>query len=262
MESIITKLSSLLDAMPPITLEEMSSIRLMNRTDTKFVTNLSTLYRLLDMARDDYYAQEVCGKRISPYRTTYWDGEERHEMYRTHVTGHATRMKVRVRTYVDSGVTFLEVKKKDNHGQTRKIRTSVPSLDAVIKERAGEAFLEDHTGYSFGEITPTLGNEFNRITLVNRGKTERLTIDFALNFYNYETGREAGMQDAVIIELKRDGRVSSPILAILRALRVKPAGFSKYCVGVSITNEDLRQNRFKPRLHKIDKIIHKQQAMP
>lgn len=257
MEKINEHLNSLVGVLPPITLEEMSSIRLMNRTDTKFVTNLSTLYLLLAKVRDDYYAQEVAGKRISPYRTTYWDGEERHEMYRNHLCGHSPRMKVRVRTYVDSAITFLEVKKKNNHGQTQKMRTAVPSLDAVIKERAGEAFLEDNTGYSFSKISPTLGNQFNRITLVNKGKTERLTIDFNLSFYNYETGREAEMEDAVIIELKRDGRVPSPILGILRELRVKPAGFSKYCVGLSITNEELRQNRFKPRLHKIDKIIHK-----
>ena len=34
----------------PITLEEMSGIRLMNRTDTKFVTNIATLRKLLKLA--------------------------------------------------------------------------------------------------------------------------------------------------------------------------------------------------------------------
>ena len=65
------------------------------------------------------------------------------------------------------------------------------------------------------------------------------------------------MADIAIIELKRDGRVPSPILPLLRELRIKPAGFSKYCIGTSITNSNLNQNRFKPRLRKIDKIARK-----
>ena len=45
-------LSDILETYAPITLEEMSGIRLMNRTDTKFVATLSQLERLLVMARD------------------------------------------------------------------------------------------------------------------------------------------------------------------------------------------------------------------
>ncbi len=254
------RLSELVGALPPITLEEMSSIRLMKRTDTKFVTNVSTLCRLLGMARGNYYAQETRGHRISPYSTTYWDGKERHEMFRTHHCGHSPRLKVRVRTYMDSKDTFLEIKRKNNHGKTSKKRIAVPSLEAVIKGGAGEDFLEEMTGYSFGEISPTLGNRFDRITLVNLGKTERLTIDFNLSFHNYETGQDAEMGDIAIIELKRDGRVPSPILSILRELRVKPSGFSKYCIGTAITNEALPQNRFKKRLRKVEKIIARDDA--
>lgn len=214
-ENTDKEILQLLSHLPPITLEEMSSIRLMNRTDTKFVTNIATLEHLLGMAEGQYYAQEICGHRISPYKTTYWDAPDSHEMFRSHQCGHSPRTKVRVRTYVDTQQTFLEIKHKDNHGKTRKKRVAVPSLDAVIKDGAGEEFLEEVSGYSFADIKPTLGNRFKRITLVNFDKTERLTIDFDLSFYNYETGQESEMDNAVIIELKRDGRVSSPILPML-----------------------------------------------
>lgn len=249
-----TMLDSLVRELPAITLEEMSSIRLMNRTDTKFVTNVSTLMKLLRMARGSYYSQETNGKRISPYRTTYWDGTERHEMFRTHLCGHAPRTKVRVRTYLDTQHTFLEVKKKNNHGKTSKKRVAVPSMEAVMQSHAGEEFLKEMTGYTFTDIHPTLGNRFNRITLVNFGKTERLTIDFGLRFHNYETGNDAEMGSIAIIELKRDGRVPSPVLAMIRELRIKPSGFSKYCIGTAVTNPSIRQNRFKKRLIKIRKV--------
>lgn len=254
MENEFATLQKLVEALPPITLEEMSSIRLMKRTDTKFVTNIPTLQRLLEMAVGKYYSQEVAGHRISPYRTVYWDTEDRHDMFRMHLCGHSPRTKVRMRTYVDSGLTFLEVKRKDNHGKTSKKRIQVPSFEAVMKEHAGEEFLTERSGYTFEDITPTLGNRFNRITLVNYEKTERLTIDFGLAFHGFESGEDAEMPGIVIVELKRDGRVPSPILSILRELRVKPAGFSKYCIGLSLTNDHIPKNRFKPRLRKVGRI--------
>lgn len=254
MENREPTLQELVGAMPPITLEEMSSIRLMNRTDRKFVTNVSTLKLLLAMAQGSYYSQETCGHRISPYRTVYWDSREEHSMFRVHQCGHAPRMKVRVRTYLDTQDTFLEVKNKNNHGKTKKKRVAVPSIEAVMNDRAGEDFLRERTGYTFEDIMPTLGNRFNRITLVNKERTERLTIDFDLEFYNYETDSRAAMGNIAIIELKRDGRRPSPILPMLRALRIKPSGFSKYCIGSAITNPMLRQNRFKPRIRKINRI--------
>lgn len=254
------QIEELAGAMPPITLAEMSSVRLMRRTDQKYVTNTATLIRLLEMVKDDYYSQIIGTQRISPYATTYWDTPDNYRYFRLHETGHKPRMKVRVREYVSSGDCFLEIKRKDNHGKTTKRRVQVPSVQAVISEGAGEDFLQQETGLSFSTLKPAVGNRFNRITLVNKGKTERLTIDFDIHFYNYFSQTRGQMDDAVIIELKRDGRAKSPILPILRTLRVKPSGFSKYCVGEVMTNSSLRVNRFKKRMIKIGKLVAKQPA--
>ena len=54
-------MKELLNNFDPITLEQMSAIRLMNRTDTKFVTTLPKLEQLLTMAKDDYFVQEIDG---------------------------------------------------------------------------------------------------------------------------------------------------------------------------------------------------------
>ena len=248
---------ALVEQLPPITLDEMKSIRLMKRTDTKFVTNLYTLARLLQMCRGHYYAQRVADDPISPYTTLYFDDLGRHDMFRRHQAGHRPRTKVRARTYINGGISFLEIKKKDNHGKTRKKRIQVPSIDAVANDRVGEDFLAEQTGLTWDDIRPTVRNYFNRITLVNFEKTERLTIDFDLRFYNYETELEETMGQAVIIELKRDGRVHSPILPLLRELRIHQNGFSKYCIGSVITNPNLRVNNFKAKLHDIQKKINR-----
>lgn len=254
-------LQALLDKLPPITLEEMSGIKLMNRTDTKFVTTLPVLEELLALCQGSYYAQVNCGHQISPYRTVYWDDEE-HTMFQRHQHGHKPRTKVRARTYVDSGVSFLEIKKKDNHGKTKKKRVKVPTIEAVMETGEGEEFLKERTDFYFYQpedertaIKACLQNQFNRITLVNKGHTERLTIDFDLRFKNFESGIEHELPRTVIVELKRDGRQPSPILPLLRKLRVKPAGFSKYCIGTALTNPNVRINNFKLRLIKLRRYL-------
>lgn len=175
-------------------------------------------------------------------------------MFRQHETGHKPRTKVRVRTYLESDLTFLEVKKKDNHGKTAKTRVSVPSLDAVEKQGAGADFVNQATRLNLMNLHAVVSNRFLRITLVNLDKTERLTIDFDIRFKCHVTEQESSMDNIVVIELKRDGRAPSPILPILRQLRIKPAGFSKYCIGASVTGAQPRINRFKKRLVKIRKV--------
>ena len=91
------RIDELLGQLKPITLEPMSSIRLMNRTDTKFVTSKENLVRLLEMVQGEYYAQSIDGNKIANYLTTYWDTDG-HHFYLEHHNGRAPRHKVRVRT--------------------------------------------------------------------------------------------------------------------------------------------------------------------
>lgn len=249
----------------PITLEEMSGIRLMNRTDTKFVTNIATLRKLLKLAVWQYRAQEIDGKRLARYYTMYFDTPDM-QMYTCHHSGHANRQKLRIRSYVDSGLNFLEVKTKNNHKRTRKKRTTMFDFDPLAPARdiafdshddnfkEYDSFLRENLWYKPEAMEEAIENRFNRITLVNNNKTERLTIDTDLCFHNIHTGNDCSLPELAIIELKRDGLVPSPILSLLNELRIKPLGFSKYCIGTALTNPDIRQNRFKQRLHALGKL--------
>jgi hypothetical protein len=91
--------------------------------------------------------------------------------------------------------------------------------------------------------------------LVNKGKTERLTIDTALQFHNLLTNTDKDMGPLVVIELKRDGLVYSPVLEMLRQLHIHPHGFSKYCMGAAMTNSTLPLNRFKVKLGDVERIL-------
>lgn len=239
--------------MTPITLEEMSGIRLMNRLDTKYVANKEQLVKLLGLVQDKYYVQETLENRIIPYRTTYFDTQD-HVMYMMHHNKRAGRCKVRVRTYIASDLTFLEVKNKNNHGRTKKKRIEVPSLDTFRDTEGADELVLRKTNLKLDTLNPVVQNHFDRVTLVNREKTERLTIDFNISFNNFETGVDHGTDQLVVIELKRDGNVYSPIINLLRDIHVPVSGFSKCCIGMALTDTSLKRNNFKPRLRNIEKI--------
>ena len=246
-------MNEILNKFDSISLDEMSGIRLMNRIDTKFVTTMPMLIKLLGMAQEEYFVQEINGERNMRYATTYFDTRD-FDMYYTHQYGHAGRQKLRFRTYVSSNLQFMEVKTKNNKGRTKKKRMEVTDMDLRDEEKL--AFIAKHLKYDSGLLMPAIQNAFDRITLVNKAKTERLTIDTNLQFHNLVTGIDKCMAPLVIVELKRDGLCYSPVLEMLRQLRIFPHGFSKYCMGSALTNGDLRTNRFKPKLIDIRKIAY------
>ncbi len=247
-----TKLDTLiLTPYRPITLEEMSAVRLMNRIDTKFLTSLPNLELLLKSLSEEYYIQDTDGLRMFPYHTMYFDTPA-HRMYMMHHAGKKTRQKIRMREYVNSNAYFLEIKRKNNKGRTKKKRIPIEGF----RDRTDmfEDFITRHSDYHSNELIPHLENKFSRITLVNYAFTERLTIDVGLRFHNLLTDCEEELSDIAIIELKRDGSKPSPAIKHLNTLRIKASGFSKYCMGMVFTHPGLKVNRFKERWRYVDRL--------
>lgn len=251
---MLTKVTDILEEFNPISLDEMSSIRLMNRIDSKYLANEEQLHRLLEMAHSEYMVQSIDGIRQSEYRTLYLD-DKYNTMYLNHHNGRLTRQKVRIRTYVDTSDNFFEIKLKNNHGRTKKKRIHLTGADTFIQDGAAE-FLEENAMLSIplSDLYPKVANHFKRITLVNNAKTERLTIDRQLSFHNNETGLDRSMDHLVVIEVKRDGNTYSPIQDLLREVRIFPSGFSKYCIGMALTTPGIKRNLFNDRIRKIEKI--------
>ena len=245
-------MTELIKAFEPITLDQMSGVKLMNHIDTKFVTTTERLQQLLKMALKDYYIQEIDGERNLEYDTTYFDTTH-FDMYCQHQYNHVNRQTLRFRTYCISGLQFMEVKTKNNHGRTKKKRIRVSDMN--VDEPQNREFLGQHLRYGTDTLQPALNNHFSRITLVNKAKTERLTIDSHLSFRNLVSGKQKDMGKLVVIELKRNGHIDSPVLEMLRQLHIHPHGFSKYCMGSALTNPQLPCNRFKMKLIEINKIV-------
>ena len=252
-------MNDILARMEPITLEEMDAIKLMNRVDTKFVTSAAVLRDVLeDAAGKGYRVCTIEGQRMTRYLSLYYDTPTLF-MYTAHHNGRKTRQKVRTRTYLISGDTYLEIKRKKNNGRTKKKRIPIPREDFAHFGTNPEAaeFLKEKSWFRADQLEPRCTTEFDRITLVNREKTERITMDTNMRFHNMATGRDGDLADAVIIELKQDGRLPSSMLDILTNRRVKPYRISKYTIGTVLTDPDAKDNRFKEKIRYVEKIINK-----
>ena len=258
-DDVTISLDKAAESIPPIRLEEMDAVKLLNRIDSKYLTNESVLFDVLSDARDaGYRALKAGGVIISPYNSIYYDTDEL-KMFLDHHNRRLVRQKVRTRVYVNSGDAFLEIKRKNNHGRTKKKRTPIPlsELEGFSSDEKACGYLARHSAFTADMLSPVLSTEFRRITLVNPAMTERLTIDTSLHFTNFRTGKKASLEDAVIIELKQDGHAASQMKGILLAHRVKPIRVSKYCVAETLTDPGMKSGRFKLKIRKIEKVINK-----
>jgi len=105
-------------------------------------------------------------------------------------------------------------------------------------------------------MKPSLKNSFTRLTLVNKDFSERITIDYNLWFQDSDSGNETLKDEICIVEVKRGRSAEKSIfMKVLDKNRIRSMGFSKYCMGLVFTNSELKKNRFKQRVRKIDKIL-------
>lgn len=238
---------SVLAEMPAIDLEAMNHVKLMRRRDTKYVVPTEKLPAILELIKDDYKVFELEDERMQPYETVYFDTPAL-KMYFEHHNGRKNRYKVRMRKYVLTGDSYLEIKFKNNRGETIKKRVSSP-MNVNELDAENELFLSKNSPFSFDQINPTLWNTFNRITLVSKHRPERLTIDLGLEFSEDHKADREHLNKTCIIEVKRDLDAGySDIIDALRETRVKETGFSKYCMGTVLTKRHVRHNLFKQRL--------------
>lgn len=243
-------LQPLLQRFKSISLQEMDSVRLMNRTDTKFMIGRPQLDQLLAKLGPNYRILEVEGVRLNRYKTLYFDTPD-FMCYRQHHRGKRNRFKVRKREYVESHVSFLEYKEKTNKGRTIKSRIKLGEIAESISDRES-SFIDERT-HNHLSYEPKLWNSFGRITLVDTDAGERLTIDTDIAFEM--NNRKSGIPELVIIEVKRDE--NSGVSEVLRELKhqlVRPESMSKYCLGVALLYPDMKSNNFKQKLLKIEKI--------
>ena len=61
----------------PISLKNMDSVKLMNRTDTKFAFNVNKIQDIFEKILPYYDVLEIDDKRIHSYKSLYFDTSDR-----------------------------------------------------------------------------------------------------------------------------------------------------------------------------------------
>ena len=243
-------LLNIISSFTPISLSEMDEVKLMNRTDTKFAFRVNNLEELLEKMQVFYKVLEVNGERIQTYKSLYFDTEDR-KFYIDHHNSRVNRNKIRFREYVGSGLTFLEIKLKNNKGKTIKKRMRAAKISEKLSSEQKE-YIEKIIGKKL-EVSAKQWINFSRLTFVHKTQKERLTIDINLSF---ENEKESGdLRDIVIAEVKQE-RMSrkSDFMRIAKEMSILPMRLSKYCISTMQLWQNIKQNRFKKKQLFINKL--------
>lgn len=248
-----SEILNIIDTFCPIGLNDMDNVRLMNRIDTKYVMSVHKIPQFLEMMNESYKVLEISGERLFSYNSIYLDTCN-YTFFRRHVRGMPGRSKVRYRTYLNTGITFLEVKVKTTKNRTIKWRIeNCLAKDGKCDDTAME-FLSRHFQGEDLYLRPVIRNEFRRITFISRRLDERITLDFNLAF-RCNGSSSLNLPELAIIELKKDSNsIKSAATGILKDISVYPTGFSKYCIGISYLCNVPHKNLVKPKLLLIKKV--------
>jgi hypothetical protein len=246
----MSTIDELLQAFRPISLKETEHVRLMNRTDTKFVFHVQHLCSLFPRLVSTHDVLEINGVRGQRYHSLYYDTPE-FKCYLDHHNKRMNRFKVRSRTYVDSGMTYFEIKIKSNKGRTRKERVQQLSA-ATVFGTPETGLLARETGLKPENLRPSIQIGFNRITLVDQARSARITLDTGLNCSDGRQQR--AFPWLVIAEVKQDRTQPSAFRQALALEHIHDFRISKYCVCMAMLDPSLRQNNFKQKIHRIQKL--------
>jgi hypothetical protein len=246
----VNKLDEILDRFSSISLTEMDALKLLNRTDTKFIFSPIHLAQILQETTSNYLCMQTGAKKSTQYRTLYYDTENL-DLYKKHHNGELNRYKVRHRIYHNSQISFLEIKFKNNKGRTVKTRMEHDVAEGISNATALQ-FLSKNLPNDSLILKPTVWVNYNRITLVNTNKTERVTLDTNLEF-TFE-GQHIRLPNLCIAEIKQEKKNKSLFVGSLKKIGIKEAGISKYCTAIAYMKPNAKKNNFKEKLSSISKI--------
>ena len=245
------------DASPRVLLEELPTVDLagiqaiadlQRRFDRKYLVEQDRIEELLDALPRDTRVLEVAGRRSTDYTSVYFDTHDR-RTYRDHVMRRRRRFKIRTRHYGDATAAMLEVKCKGRRGQTIKHRWPHPTVDPTTLDTTSLGLVDTALWAQYGfeaptGLAPSATIRFQRLTLLLPAAGERVTID--LNLTIGANGRELRLGDRhAVVETKEPVRRGQASTALME-LGLRPGRVSKYCVGVTATDPDLRGNAWRP----------------
>ncbi|UTW62347.1 VTC domain-containing protein [bacterium SCSIO 12741] len=238
-------------AVPAIDLAELALVDFPSRTDTKFIFDPNLVPEFLESVAHDLKVLEVNGTRMFDYQNEYYDTAQ-FKSFADHQVGKGNRVKIRSRKYGEKGPFYLEIKHKNNKGETLKERLRLAQWADRNSEVANQ-FLKERISMGFEELNQIIPVNYSRVTFANASLTEKYTLDIGL--HTVDNNGKIDFSYLAIAEVKQT-RFSrkSPFMQGLKQRKIYPHKFSKYCFSVMHTHPLLKHNRFKGIVRTAQKI--------
>ena len=251
---MITDLHDSFSDFDPIGLDELNAkAEMLARIDNKYILPAWQLAPALESFADMFDVLDIDGTRDFRYSTVYFDDVDLRGYY-DHHQRRRKRLKARVRSYVDAGLHYLEVKLNGRRSTTLKKRLRLGAATSQLDAEA-LAFIDGCHAEVYGEpfrkqLSGAIHIRYRRYTLVAKDGGERMTLDTGMTFTAGGV-TAAPPADTFIIETK-SARGNGIADKILRSLHVQPTKrVSKYCIGMAATGQVSRCNGFLPALRRL-----------
>ena len=245
--AVMTEIVDAVATFGTVSLDQLDQAQLHDRVERKVLLRVAEVPAVLEQLRADYFVMQHLGDYLQGYTTCYLDDDDLHD-YRDHHNRKRNRKKIRYRTYDNSSMTFFEVKRKFG-GRTVKERQATEPIERTMRDDDAE-FLEERTDVAAEELQPVMTVHYERLLLVKKDYTERVTIDVDLRFESPDRTMVAPALAVCEIKQPRVDRTSPAV----RLLGRRTQQFSKYCVGMAACEPTLKQNRFKKVFRMLDKL--------
>lgn len=227
-----------LQELATVGLKDLDTAQLHDRVESKVILHGRHVGEALGRLADQYLVMEHEGVRHQHYRTDYFD-DGALRSYHDHHNQKANRIKMRYRTYMNSGLTYFEIKQSIGGRTVKNRRRSEQPSNQLSPEDA--LFVHERTAWDPHRLFPSITVDYDRILLVKKDFSERVTIDLNVRFTS--DSQQVAADGLAICEFKQ-GRLDRRSPAIV-ALQRRPQMFSKYCMGLAACHPALRRNRFK-----------------
>lgn len=232
-------------ALRPLSLAEVNALASLTlRSCRKYVVPARLLPVLVDHLAHDFGVLCEEGRTAFRYSSTYFDTPDL-VTFRQHRQQRRRRFKIRTRSYLDSGLTMLEVKLKGARGVTDKRRTPhdgrPDELTPAAARFLGEV-LYDYGAAVPRPLTAVAVTDYQRTTLVALSGTERITCDTGLVCWH--AGQEVRMRDDVVLLEVKTRRGITATERLLHCHGVRAVSFSKYAAAIAVVNPVMGANRW------------------
>lgn len=225
-------------------LSTLEVANLLDRMDKKYVLNEQYLPDLFNEMKNNYDILKIGDRLCFEYKTDYYDTAD-FKFYLLHHAGKTSRVKARVRSYLNDNVNFAEVKHKNNKGLTSKVRYEI-DLDSMNPKNVLEDDVNIH-------LVKKCVIYYNRYTFLDKSRQEKVTIDTNLKFENKE--KTVSLDKLCIVELKTNSLYESSLREIMSKLKINSTSISKYCTAINYLYPEVKNNNFKEKNRLIQKII-------